>query len=70
MSNGTWHEGTPGAWFNSCRVAVGKGIRLRWPGLALTKALVEAMNGDLSARNRPEGGATFALQLPFGIGAE
>jgi signal transduction histidine kinase len=34
-------------------------------GLALTKALAEAMNGELAAQNRDEGGATFTLRLPL-----
>jgi signal transduction histidine kinase len=34
-------------------------------GLALTKALAEAMHGELDARNRAEGGASFTLRLPL-----
>jgi signal transduction histidine kinase len=34
-------------------------------GLALTKALADAMNGEIYAENRAEGGATFTLRLPL-----
>jgi signal transduction histidine kinase len=34
-------------------------------GLALTKALAEAMHGELDGRNRVEGGAIFTLRLPL-----
>jgi signal transduction histidine kinase len=33
-------------------------------GLALSKSLARAMNGDLTYRSREGGGATFVLQLP------
>jgi signal transduction histidine kinase len=34
-------------------------------GLALTKALADAMNGEIYAENRAAGGATFTLRLPL-----
>lgn len=35
-------------------------------GLAIARQLAHAHNGDLSARNHPEGGAEFVLTLPVG----
>lgn len=40
----------------------GKGLGL---GLAISSSIVQAMNGRLSARNHPEGGAEFMLRLPL-----
>jgi signal transduction histidine kinase len=31
----------------------------------MAKRLIEAMNGVISAENRPEGGAQFTIQLPI-----
>lgn len=40
----------------------GKGLGL---GLAISSSIVQAMNGQLSARNHPDGGAEFILRLPL-----
>lgn len=40
----------------------GKGLGL---GLAISSSIVQAMNGQLSAQNHPEGGAEFSLSLPL-----
>lgn len=40
----------------------GKGLGL---GLAISSSIVQAMNGQLSAHNRSEGGAEFILRLPL-----
>lgn len=40
----------------------GKGLGL---GLAISSSIVQAMNGQLTARNLPEGGARFELRLPL-----
>jgi two-component system C4-dicarboxylate transport sensor histidine kinase DctB len=40
----------------------GKGLGL---GLAISSSIVQAMNGQLSAQNHPEGGAEFTLTLPL-----
>jgi CheY-like chemotaxis protein/anti-sigma regulatory factor (Ser/Thr protein kinase) len=34
-------------------------------GLALSRRLVEAMGGDITGANRPEGGAAFTIRLPL-----
>ena len=39
--------------------AAGAGI-----GLFVSRQLVNAMGGQLTARNRPEGGAEFAFEIP------
>jgi len=39
--------------------ATGMGV-----GLSLCRGIVEGQGGEISARNRPEGGATFAFTLP------
>jgi two-component system sensor histidine kinase KdpD len=45
------------------RRAAGAGI-----GLFVSRQLVDAMGGSMSARNRPEGGAEFTFELPvFGL---
>lgn len=41
--------------------AVGSGL-----GLAIVKELTAAMNGEVAARNRPEGGAQFTISVPVG----
>ena len=33
-------------------------------GLAIARALAHAHGGELTARNRPDGGAEFTLELP------
>jgi two-component system sensor histidine kinase KdpD len=33
-------------------------------GLAIARGFLRAMNGDLSARNHPEGGAELVMELP------
>ncbi|CAN7700299.1 ATP-binding protein [Pseudoduganella sp. LjRoot289] len=40
----------------------GKGLGL---GLAISSSIVQAMNGQLSAHNLPDGGAQFVLRLPL-----
>lgn len=40
----------------------GKGLGL---GLAISSSIVQAMNGQLRAYNRPEGGAEFEMRLPL-----
>ena len=40
----------------------GKGLGL---GLAISSSIVQAMNGQLSATNHPDGGAEFTLSLPL-----
>ncbi|HJV88087.1 MAG TPA: ATP-binding protein [Noviherbaspirillum sp.] len=40
----------------------GKGLGL---GLAISSSIVQAMNGQLTAYNHPEGGAEFAMRLPL-----
>ena len=40
----------------------GKGLGL---GLAISSSIVQAMNGQLTAHNRPEGGAEFVVRLPL-----
>jgi two-component system C4-dicarboxylate transport sensor histidine kinase DctB len=40
----------------------GKGLGL---GLAISSSIVQAMNGELTGRNRSEGGAEFTLRLPL-----
>ena len=40
----------------------GKGLGL---GLAISSSIVQAMNGALTGRNRPNGGAEFELRLPL-----
>jgi signal transduction histidine kinase len=35
-------------------------------GLSIARRLVEALQGSLTARNRPEGGALFTIELPVG----
>jgi two-component system C4-dicarboxylate transport sensor histidine kinase DctB len=40
----------------------GKGLGL---GLAISSSIVQAMNGQLTARNLPGGGARFELRLPL-----
>jgi len=35
-------------------------------GLSIARRLVEAHNGRITARNRPEGGALFTIELPAG----
>jgi two-component system C4-dicarboxylate transport sensor histidine kinase DctB len=40
----------------------GKGLGL---GLAISSSIVQAMNGQLTAHNRVEGGARFELRLPL-----
>jgi two-component system, NtrC family, C4-dicarboxylate transport sensor histidine kinase DctB len=40
----------------------GKGLGL---GLAISSSIVQAMNGQLSAQNLPEGGAEFTIRLPL-----
>lgn len=35
-------------------------------GLSIARRLVEAHNGNITARNRPEGGALFTIELPAG----
>ncbi|NVD98149.1 ATP-binding protein [Massilia sp. BJB1822] len=40
----------------------GKGLGL---GLAISSSIVQAMNGQLRAANRPEGGAEFEMRLPL-----
>jgi two-component system C4-dicarboxylate transport sensor histidine kinase DctB len=42
--------------------SAGKGLGL---GLAISSSIVQAMNGQLSARNRPQGGAEFEVRLPL-----
>lgn len=42
--------------------ASGKGLGL---GLAISSSIVQAMNGQLTACNNPEGGAEFLLRLPI-----
>ena len=42
--------------------ASGKGLGL---GLAISSSIVQAMNGQLSGRNHPDGGAEFTLRLPL-----
>jgi two-component system C4-dicarboxylate transport sensor histidine kinase DctB len=42
--------------------ASGKGLGL---GLAISSSIVQAMNGQLSAQNHPDGGAEFTLSLPL-----
>lgn len=44
--------------------ASGKGLGL---GLAISSSIVQAMNGQLSARNHPDGGAEFTLRLPLAL---
>ena len=39
----------------------GKGLGL---GLAISSSIVQAMNGQLSAQNHPEGGAVMTLTWP------
>jgi two-component system sensor histidine kinase KdpD len=34
-------------------------------GLSITKNLVELHNGTIGVVNRPEGGATFTISLPY-----
>ena len=41
--------------------STGKGLGL---GLAISSSIVQAMNGQLSAHNLPEGGAEFIVRLP------
>ncbi|WP_339310288.1 HAMP domain-containing sensor histidine kinase [Paenibacillus sp. FSL M7-0896] len=38
-------------------------------GLAIARAIVERCGGDLSARNRPEGGAVFTFEFPPSAGS-
>jgi two-component system sensor histidine kinase KdpD len=45
---------------SDAREVYGRGI-----GLYMAKRLIEAMNGVISAENRPEGGAQFTIQLPI-----
>ncbi|MBA5686585.1 ATP-binding protein [Rugamonas apoptosis] len=45
----------------------GKGLGL---GLAISSSIVQAMNGQLTARNLPDGGARFELRLPLLIEGE
>ena len=40
----------------------GKGLGL---GLAISSSIVQAMNGQLTASNRPDGGAEFEVRLPL-----
>lgn len=40
----------------------GQGLGL---GLAISSSIVQAMDGQLSAHNRPEGGAEFVMRLPL-----
>jgi two-component system sensor histidine kinase BaeS len=35
-------------------------------GLAIVRALLEAQGGEVTARNRPEGGAVFRIDMPAG----
>jgi two-component system C4-dicarboxylate transport sensor histidine kinase DctB len=42
--------------------ASGRGLGL---GLAISSSIVQAMNGQLSAQNHPDGGAEFTLSLPL-----
>lgn len=44
----------------------GKGLGL---GLAISSSIIQAMNGDLEARNHPDGGAEFIVRLPLLAGA-
>ncbi|MCH8620160.1 ATP-binding protein [Undibacterium sp. TS12] len=41
---------------------IGQGLGL---GLAISSSIVQAMNGSLTASNRPEGGAAFTVSLPL-----
>jgi two-component system C4-dicarboxylate transport sensor histidine kinase DctB len=40
----------------------GKGLGL---GLAISSSIIQAMNGQLSGRNGPEGGAVFEVRIPL-----
>jgi len=42
----------------------GKGLGL---GLAISSSIVQAMNGQLTARNHPAGGAEFVVRLPAAV---
>jgi len=44
--------------------AVGRGLGL---GLAMSRDVMREMNGDLAARNAPEGGAVFEVSLPAAV---
>jgi two-component system sensor histidine kinase HupT/HoxJ len=44
---------------------VGKGTGL---GLSISYGIIEQHQGHLVARNHPQGGAEFTIELPFGSG--
>jgi signal transduction histidine kinase len=47
------------------RAGKGPGVKRTGLGLAISKKIIEAHNGQIGVKNRPEGGAVFYFALPI-----